>query len=206
MDTRADTTSKISSEITPGLEDPHGWARSWLPADDDPLRPLMTLATVDADGAPDARTVLLSEVSETGFAFHTDASSVKVAQLVADPRVCLVVPLPERGQQLVLQGSATVQPPDRSRAAYARRSAYLRQLAWTNDHELATLPLEERRRRWAVAVAAQPHGPVTPPPRWIGFDVVAHRYVFWQGGTDLASHRTEFRRVDGRWLVRQLAG
>ena len=186
--------------------DPHGRARSWLPTDEDPIRPLMTLATVDADGAPDARTVLLSGISETGFAFHTDASSAKAGQLVDDPRVCLVVALPERAQQLVVQGTAMVQPVERSATAFAQRSAYLRQLAWLNDHELAEQPLDERRRRWAAAVAAQPDGPVRPPLGWIGFDVVAHRYVFWQGGTDLASHRTEYRRVEGRWQIRQLAG
>ncbi|WP_375432853.1 pyridoxamine 5'-phosphate oxidase family protein [uncultured Friedmanniella sp.] len=185
---------------------PHELARCWLPANDDEARPLLTLATVDADGAPVARTLLLSEVTGTGFAFHTDARSAKAAELETDPRVCLVLLLPEQARQLVVQGRAERQSAERSTAAYGRRSAYLRHLAWLNDAELAGLDDDERRARWAAAVAELPEGRPEPPGTWVGYDVTPSRYVFWEGGPELASRRTEYRLVDGGWVVRHLPG
>ncbi len=93
-----------------------------------------------------------------------------------------------------------------SRAAYGRRSAYLRHLAWLNDAELARLSLEDRRARWAEAVAAAPAGPPDPPPSWVGYEVTPTRYVFWEGGTERVSRRTEFRRTDDTWTVDYLPG
>ncbi|WP_375426082.1 pyridoxal 5'-phosphate synthase [uncultured Friedmanniella sp.] len=188
------------------VEGPHAWARSWLPADDDPVRPLMTLATLGLDGWPAARTVLLSSVSDVGLRFHTDARSAKVAELAADPRVSLVIAFPERAQQLVVQGDAVPESAAESLAAFGRRSAYLRQLAWVNDPEHARLPPADRQRAWATAVAQTPDGPLEPPTSWRGYEVVPHRYVFWEGGPDAASRRTEYVRADGGWSVDHLPG
>ena len=166
----------------------------------------MTLATVDADGGPDARTVLLSELTTSGFVFHTDAGSRKAAELAADPRVCLTLVVPEQFHQLVVHGVAAAQDPAASRDAYGRRSAYLRHLAWLNDATLAGLPDEERRARWSEAVSADPDGPTDPPPSWVGYEVTPTRYVFWEGGTELASRRTEFRRAADGWTLEYLPG
>ena len=65
--------------------------QAWLPTNEDPDRPVMTLATVDRSGTPDARSVLLSELDRDGFFFHTDAGSRKVAQLGDIPDVALVI-------------------------------------------------------------------------------------------------------------------
>ena len=183
------------------VEGPHAWARSWLPADDDPARPLMTLATLGLDGCPAARTVLLSSVSGTGFRFHTDARSAKAAELAADDRVSLVLAFPDRAQQLVVQGRAVPESAAESLAAFGRRSAYLRHLAWVNDADHARLPGPERRRAWAAAVAETPDGPLDPPTTWVGYEVVPHRYVFWEGDPDAASHRTVFVRDGDGWSV-----
>jgi pyridoxamine 5'-phosphate oxidase len=166
----------------------------------------MTLATLDLAGGPAARTVLLSEVTATGFAFHTDSRSHKAAELAADPRVCLTLVISEDSHQLVVHGIASAQEPTVTRAAYGRRSAYLRHLAWLNDAELARLTDAERLARWSEAVAAAPDGPVDPPPTWVGFEVTPTRYVFWEGGTDRASRRTEFRQTPTGWTVDHLPG
>ncbi|SDT33811.1 pyridoxamine 5'-phosphate oxidase [Friedmanniella luteola] len=166
----------------------------------------MTLATLGLDGGPSARTVLLSAVSEVGFRFHTDARSTKARELAADDRVSLVIVLPERAQQLVVQGRAVPEAADESREAFGRRSAYLRHLAWVNDAEHARLPDEERQQAWAVAVAETPDGPLDPPGTWCGYEVVPHRYVFWEGRADGASHRTAFVRTAGGWSVDHLPG
>lgn len=186
--------------------DPHVWARSWLPTDEDPARPLMTLATHGVDGFPAARTLLLSAVSADGFRFHTDARSAKAAELAADDRVALVIALPEAARQLVVQGRAVRESDADAAAAFARRSAYLRHLAWINDAEHASLSAEARREAWSAAVGEVPEGPVDPPVSWAGYEVVPHRYLFWEGGPDFASRRTEFVRSGAGWAVAHLPG
>jgi pyridoxamine 5'-phosphate oxidase len=127
--------------------DPLELARQWLPADTDPDRPRATLATTGLDGCPDARTVLLSAFDDTGFAFHTSATSRKVAELAAVPRAAMVLLWPEAARQLVVRGDVVPDAPGPAAAAWAARTAYLRQLAWLNTDELAALPVAERPAR-----------------------------------------------------------
>ncbi|MGN6326527.1 pyridoxamine 5'-phosphate oxidase family protein [Pseudolysinimonas sp.] len=189
--------------------DPWELVAAWLPDDEDPVRPTMTLATLDG-GVPDARTVLLSGWSRDGFLLHTDARSRKAAQLAADPAVALVMHLAADAHQLVVQGRAEPAGAEADRAAYARRSPYLQQLAWQNTDEFATLPLDDRRSAWAGFAAAHADG-FAPAPSWIGYRVVPHRLAFWQGDPATASRRLEYaRHADTRggdgWTVTRRAG
>ncbi|MDO9397318.1 MAG: pyridoxamine 5'-phosphate oxidase family protein [Herbiconiux sp.] len=177
---------------------------SWLPANDDPLRPLMTLSTVSASGYPDARSVLLSEYDAAGLSFHTDSRSRKAADLTANPRVALTLVWP--GRQLVVQGDAAPVGAEERARAYAQRSRYLQLLAWLNTPELATLPLPERRARWAAFAAEHPEGSLTPPPTWVGYRVRPVRLTFWEGDAEAASRRTEFTRRGDDWSAAVLAG
>ncbi|WP_165067966.1 pyridoxine/pyridoxamine 5'-phosphate oxidase [Marisediminicola senii] len=186
--------------------DPIARARGWLPANDDPARPQMTLATTGVDGFPAARTVLLSAVTPTGFSFNTDRNSHKIADIEADSRVCLVIVWPNFYRQLVVQGEAHRQSDDELAAAYARRSPYLRHLAWLNSAQFARLPLLERRRQWAAAEAEHPEGPLDVSPHWTGYSVTPTRMLFWESATDAASRRTEYSRVDAGWTVDYLPG
>ena len=169
----------------------------WLPANDDPARPIMTLSTT----APDARTVMLSEVDDDGFYFHTDTRSRKIEQLAADPRVALTLVWPELRRQLVVLGTAELAPAVEQDRAYRNRSPYLKQLAWQNTVELAQLPTDDRRAIWA---SFEP--PIHPPETWIGYLVRPHRITVWEGASDAASRRTEHTLVDGAWVSEYLAG
>ncbi len=177
----------------------------WLPIDDDPDRPRMQIATVDADGRPDIRTVLLTSWSAAGFAFHTDRASRKVTQLRDHAEVALDVTWPGFSRQLVIRGVATEQPEAAAADAYARRSPYLQQLAWQNTIEFAQLPHAERVTEWETFRAG--HASLDPPSGWIGYVVVPHRVTFWTVGVDTASLRVEFVG-DGRggWNRSLLAG
>lgn len=181
--------------------DPWEVLRTWLPANDDPARPLMTVATATADGMPDARTVLLSEYDSTGFYFHTDSRSRKLEQIAGNPRVALVLTFPELKRQLTVQGEAQAVDDAELARAYARRSDYLRTLAWLNTHEFASLPLAERIDRWGSFEA------VDAPDTWTGRVVVPRRLTFWVGRDDTASRRIEYvKGDDDTWTVSILAG
>lgn len=186
-------------------EDPWGLLAEWLPANDDPVRPAMTLATV-GDGGPDARTLLLSEWDEQGFYFHTDSRSRKARQLAADGRVALTLHFPDRARQLTVLGHAEPAPAEEQRRAFRARSPYLQQLAWQNTVEFAGLPLAERLKAWSLFRDDHADG-FGQPPTWTGYLVRPTRITFWIGSPDTASRRTEYSRgADGSWTVSLLAG
>jgi pyridoxamine 5'-phosphate oxidase len=184
--------------------DPLGLAREWLPADDDPERPQVTLATTGTDGVPDARTVLLTAFDDRGFAFHTSAASRKVAELAAAPRAAMVVLWPGFTRQLVLRGDVVPDPAESLAAAWAARSDHLRQLAWLNTDELAALPRAERERRWAAFAAENPAP--GQPDSWVGYRLRPREMTFWAAGYDAASRRLQYTRDGDSWRWRHLAG
>ncbi|WP_294181367.1 pyridoxamine 5'-phosphate oxidase family protein [uncultured Schumannella sp.] len=188
--------------------DPWELLREWLPSNENPERPLATVATIDSNGVPDARTQLLSEYDEHGFYIHEDSRSRKVAQLAANPGAAIVIRFPEEARQLVIQGFAEVAPDDEQRRAYANRSEYLQQLAWQNTIEFASLPLEDRIESWAAFKAAHADG-IGQPPTWIGHLIRPIRLSFWFGSTETASRRVNYTRAsvtDAEWTVKLLAG
>lgn len=182
--------------------DPFTLARQWLPPDEDPDRPRVTLATAGTDGCPNARTVLLSAFDETGFAFHTAASSRKAAELAALPSAAMVVLWPEPARQLVVRGEVVADAAGPAAAAWAARTPYLRQLAWLNTDELAVLPLAERRSRWTEFTPAHPD----PASSWSGYRLRPAELIFWAGAADTASRRLQYTRAGEVWTWRHLAG
>jgi len=185
-------------------EDPWELLRAWLPANDDPARPLMTLATIER-GIPDARTLLLSEYDSHGFYFHTDSRSRKIDQLAADPSVALMMHFPEHKRQLTVQGLAETAPEAEQARAYRARSPYLQQLAWQNTVEFAGMPQEDRVAAWSSFRAAHGDG-FGQPPTWIGYLVRPSRLTFWFGSDDTASRRVEYSVSPGGWAVSFRAG
>ncbi|SDO54865.1 pyridoxamine 5'-phosphate oxidase [Klenkia soli] len=184
--------------------DPLDLARSWLPADDDPDRPQVVLSTVGEDGCPDARTVLLSGVDGSGFAFHTSRGSRKVAQLAAVPRASMTVLWPGFTRQLVLRGPVVAEEAGPLTRAWSARSDHLRRLAWLNTDELAAQDLAARRLGWAADVPVDAGS--TPAPSWVGFRLRPVELTFWAGGADTASRRLRYVRQDDGWRWQHLAG
>ena len=178
----------------------------WLARPEGTLPPLMTLSTLDLDGYPDSRHLLMSTYDGECMTFHVDGRSRNVAQIETDPRVSLAVVWLDHGRQLVAQGEAHVVPAEDSAAVYAARTAYLQQLAWVNDAAVAQLPLEERRAAWAAFAETHPEGTMTMPDHWAGFAVRPRRLTFWRGDPAGPSHRLDYLRVADGWTVQKLPG
>ena len=186
----------------PPPADPFALARAWLPADDEPDRPRVTLSTIGTDGYPDARTVLLSAFDESGFAFHTARGSRKVAELAAAPRASIVVLWPDGARQLLVRGDVVPDGDPQAAAAWAARPEYLRRLASLNTEELAVLPLAERLRRWS---AFSPDGD-GPAGSWVGYRLRPREMTFWAASAGTASRRLQYLRSGDGWRCRPLPG
>ena len=188
------------------IDDPIAVLTSWLPGipGRDGYFPLVTLATVDDAGHPDARTVLLSEIADNACYFHTDRNSRKATQLGTHSFAAMCLVLPERARQIVVRGAVSPASDAEQRAAYENRSRYLQLLAWQNTAAAAGEPVGERIRGWAEFDRDSPT--LAPPPDWIGFRLTPERITFWHGAADAPSHRVAFDRTGSGWRTTHLPG
>ena len=202
QDPRARTQRPIQENRLP--PDPLTLLRMWLPSDDDPARPAATLATVDRDGMPNARTVLLSSSGGGRPAFHTDATSVKVQELNNEPMAALVLLWSELGRQIVLRGHVVRTSAEVDLLAYARRSRYLQLLAWLNTPEAAHSTRAEREHLWAEF--DERHQVLSAPETWVGYELVPTSIAFWEGSALAPGRRARYTRSTGGWRVEILPG
>ncbi|MGY1636732.1 pyridoxamine 5'-phosphate oxidase [Geodermatophilus sp. SYSU D00742] len=168
----------------------------------------VVVATADADGAPDARIVLVKGYDEYGFVFGTSYASTKGAQLAVNPRAALVFPWHALQRQVRVNGrverigaraSDDLWDP-RPRGAQLAAAASVQSTVVDSREELV-----ERLRRLDEQT---PDGRVPRPAVWGGYRVVPDRVEFWQGGTDRLHDRLRFVRDDeegGGWIVQRLA-
>jgi pyridoxamine 5'-phosphate oxidase len=168
----------------------------------------VVVATADADGAPDARTVLMKGYDAAGIVFVTSYASAKGAQLTVNPRAALVFPWHALQRQVRVRGSVERIGDAASDALWdpRPRGAQLAAVASVQSTEVdSRAELEQRVRLLDEETGA---GPVPRPPVWGGYRVVPRRVEFWQGGADRLHDRLVFVRDDeegGGWVVRRLA-
>jgi pyridoxamine 5'-phosphate oxidase len=168
----------------------------------------MVIATADADGAPDARIVLMKGYDEYGFVFGTSYASAKGAQLALNPRAALVFPWHALQRQVRVTGrverigdaASDLLWDPRPRGAQLAAAASLQSTVVDSREEL-----EDRVRLLAEQT---PEGSVPRPATWGGYRVVPASVEFWQGGADRLHDRLRFLRDDaegGGWIVQRLA-
>ncbi|MBG4779471.1 pyridoxamine 5'-phosphate oxidase [Pseudomonas aeruginosa] len=190
--------------------DPFSLFRQWF---DDavkterlPVEPnAMTLATVDADGYPHCRILLLKGLDERGFTFFTNYESAKGRQLAANPRAAMTFFWPALERQVRIEGSVEKVTPEESDAYYQVRPLGSRLGAWASPQsrviadraELERL-LAETERRFA---APPPRG----PEHWGGYRLLPPRLEFWPGRPRRRHDRLDYRRQDGGWSRERLA-
>ena len=140
----------------------------------------MTLATIGADGAPDARIVLLKGQDERGLVFYTNYESRKGKQLRDDPRATLVFHWKSLQRQIRVEGRVELVSPEEADAYFVSRPRLSKVGAWASDQSRPLAERAELERRLAEAEARFPGDDVPRPPHWSGFRVLPHRFEFWR--------------------------
>jgi len=169
-----------------------------------PLPNAMTLATVDAAGAPDARIVLLKGLEQGGFAFYTNYRSRKARELEARPTACLVFQWSELERQVRIEGAVEKVSAAESDAYFASRPLGARLSAWASEQSSA-VPGRDALES-AVRQMQQRFGDSPPrPPHWGGYRVMPQRIEFWQGRADRLHDRLLYTRAAAGWRIERLA-
>lgn len=184
---------------------PHELFDRWMSDAKDQLEPnAMTLATVDADGRPQARVVLLRGHDPAGFTFFTNYDSDKGHELRGQPQACLLFFWDVLARQVRIGGRVEQVPVAESEAYFASRPREHQLGAWASAQSRvlpSRAPLEQAYAEYDARFTDK----VPRPPHWGGYRLVATEVEFWQGRLSRLHDRLRYRLVDGRWLRERLS-
>ncbi|MEU5195577.1 pyridoxal 5'-phosphate synthase [Streptomyces scabiei] len=164
----------------------------------------MSLATADAEGRPDVRTVMLHDVDAHGWHFASHAGSRKGRHLAARPYASLGFYWPLLGRQVRVRGGVTVQPPEVAHADLHARSTGALAAALVG-HQSEVLPAyEELERASQAAWERAEREPDVAVPSWTAYVVEPDEVEFFQGDARRRHVRLNYRREGDGWVTELL--
>jgi pyridoxamine 5'-phosphate oxidase len=186
--------------------DPFAQFAAWAEraAGEVPLPEAMTLATVDAEGRPDARMVLLKGAGPDGFQFFTNYESAKAGQLAASPHAALVIYWRELDRQVRTRGEVERLPDAESDAYFATRPRDSQLGAWASPQ---SRPIESRARLEALVAEHEARfagADVPRPQHWGGYELRPRSIEFWQGQIGRLHDRFRYSREGAGWRIERL--
>jgi len=165
----------------------------------------MSLATVDADGTPSARIVLMKLIEAAGIVFFTNYQSRKARAMESTGKAAAVFYWEPIDRQVRFEGRVLRIPESESDAYFATRPRGSQIGAWTSPQSQRIESLEVLEARREEMEARFGDGPVPRPPFWGGYTLEPTVMEFWQGRTDRLHDRVryEWGKLEGwvRWRV-----
>jgi len=165
----------------------------------------MTLSTVNHDGIPSSRVVLLKGIEDDGFVFFTNYSSAKGSDIESNPHVALNFFWKELQRQVRVQGVAHRLSAEKSDAYFLSRPYGSQEGAWASPQSKVIGSRAELDERMEKIKSEFKSKEMCRPPFWGGFVVVPVAIEFWQGRPNRLHDRIQFRKEGNEWRIVRLA-
>lgn len=201
--------SKADLDVKDVMKDPIEQFEKWFleaTSSGVPEPNAMNLATVNAEGKPTSRIVLLKGIEDRKFLFYTNYQSQKGKELEENAACALTFFWPELERQVRMEGSAFRVDEKKSVEYFQSRPRGSQVGAWSSPQSMVIESreiLEERKKKIeekfeGLSVLPKPH-------QWGGFEIDPIMIEFWQGRPSRLHDRIQFVKVDNVWKVQRLA-
>lgn len=167
----------------------------------------MSLSTVDEDGQPSLRTVLLKQFDTQGFVFFTNYESQKAQQMSQNPKVALLFPWLVLERQVKVLGTAEKISLAQSMKYFASRPKGSQIGAWVSQQSQVVSSKQVLLSQFEKMKQKFQAGEVPFPDFWGGYRVVPHQIEFWQGGDNRLHDRIcyDWQAAEQAWVKKRLA-
>ncbi len=166
----------------------------------------MVVATIDENGWPNTRTVLLKKFDEQGFVFFTNYGSDKAKEIESNPNVSLQFLWLGLERQLKIRGRAEKISTKESMSYFFSRPKGSQLGAWVSEQSQVVSSRSVLMNQFAKLKQQFKDGDIEFPSFWGGYRVVPSYFEFWQGGKDRIHDRIVYQQDDNEnWQIKRLA-
>ena len=178
----------VDAEKTPTVEEPNA----------------MTLSTVDTQGVPKARVVLLKEFTQEGFVFYTNYTSGKAQAIAQNNKVCISFFWPSLERQIIITGMAVKISEEKSIAYFNKRPRESQLGAVVSDQSTSIDSREALEEKLLELEKQYQTKPIVKPAHWGGYLIQPTSYEFWQGRSSRLHDRIKYTKINNSWNIGRL--
>ena len=178
----------VDAEKTPTVEEPNA----------------MTLSTVDTQGVPKARVVLLKEFTQEGFVFYTNYTSGKAQAIAQNNKVCISFFWPSLERQIIITGMAVKISQEKSIAYFNKRPRESQLGALVSDQSTSIDSREALEEKLLDLEKQYQTKPIVKPAHWGGYLIQPSSYEFWQGRSSRLHDRIKYTKINNSWNIGRL--